>query len=125
MGNEILDLPEGPKKSYRSILLLASAVASYGAFWLFSVMSWPYSQIFVLITAVFLIVYVLERFVNDSEKSLLDYWIFLNVLIFILALTLRSLSRPHGNFVLFIFIISAGLMFLYYAYQKNRQGRGK
>ncbi|MEM7162411.1 MAG: hypothetical protein AAF487_08195 [Bacteroidota bacterium] len=114
MAKDILDLPEKPVKSRRALFLLSSSLISYILFWVLSYLGWPYAQVFILISSVFLIVYALEKFINDKEKTLLDYWIFLNVLIFILALTLRSLKHPKGNFVLFVFILSAGLMFIYY-----------
>ena len=120
MSNDILDLPETPKKSNRGTLLLVGAVLSYGLFWLFSLMKWPLDYVFILLTSVFLIVFSLDRFISDTEKTILDYWIFFNVLLFILALTLRSLNRPYGNFVLLIFTLSAGLMFIYYFFKRKK-----
>lgn len=122
MGNEILDLPDKPEvvAKRRGAKLLLAAVGCYIVFWIFSIMKWPYASVFVIFTSIFLVVYVLEQFVSDKEKSLLDYWIFLNVLIFILGLALRSLKQPYGNLVLLIFIISATLMFLYYFIKKKK-----
>lgn len=113
MSNEILDLPKKPKKNFRQSFLLIGAVVSYLVFMLFSAMRWPYQFFFVLLTAVFLIVFVIERFVKNKDKVLIDYWIFINVLLFILGLTLRSLREPLNTSVFFVFIISAGLMFIF------------
>lgn len=121
MNKDILDLPERPKKSKRSAILLIAAVVSYCIFILFSVMHWPLAHVFVLLTSVFLIVFVLERFISDHEKTLIDYWIFFNVLLFILALTLRSLNKPYGNFVLLLFVLSAATMIIVYFIKKKKQ----
>lgn len=113
MSNEILDLPKKPKKNFRQPFLLIGAVVSYLIFMVFSAFRWPYQFFFVLLTAVFLIVFVIERFVSNQDKVLLDYWIFINVLLFILGLTLRSLREPMNTAVFVVFLISAGLMFLF------------
>jgi len=121
VGNEILDLPDNPKRTEKSrgAKLLIASVVSYVLFWIFSFMHWPFAYVFVIVTSIFLVVYVLEHFVSDKEKTILDYWIFLNVLIFIVGFSLRSLEQPHGNFALFIFVISASLMFVYYFIKKK------
>lgn len=118
MSNEILDLPKKPKKDFRQPFLLIGAVLSYLVFMVFSAMRWPYQFFFVLLTAVFLIVFVIERFVSNQDKVLLDYWIFINVLLFILGLTLRSLKEPLNTAVFLVFIISAGLMFLFILFSR-------
>lgn len=113
MSNDILDLPKKPKKNFRQPFLLIGAVVSYIIFMVFSALRWPYQFFFVLLTAVFLIVFVIERFVNNKDKVLLDYWIFINVLLFILGLTLRSLREPLNTMVFLVFVVSAGLMFIF------------
>ena len=118
MSNEILDLPKKPKKNFRQPMLLIGAILSYLVFMVFSALHWPYQFFFVLLTAVFLIVFVIERFVSNQDKVLLDYWIFINVLLFILGLTLRSLREPLNISVFLVFIISAGLMFLYILFSR-------